>query len=106
MPPIRFLVSERCTRIVAVILLFGKIMPTYSCCVLKGLVCVTIIAPLGRQPSFCTKYTKLNMHSSCNIKSVFNTKCAYLIYFYILQSLRLFCLICFRVLYNSYCGET
>ena len=51
-------------------------MPTYSCYVLKGLVYIIIIAPLGYQPSSYTKYTKLNIRLSCNIKLVFNAKCA------------------------------
>ena len=69
---------KRCARVVAIILLLSKIMPTYSRCVLKGLVYIAIIAPLGRQPSSYTKYIKLNMRSSCDIRSVSNTKCAYL----------------------------
>ena len=48
MPFIRFSASKRHTRVVAVILLLSKIMPTYFCCVLKGLVYIAIIAPLGR----------------------------------------------------------
>ena len=84
MPSVRSLASKRRTYIVAIILLLSKIMPTYSRCVLKGLVCVIIIAPLGRQPSSYTKYTKLNMRLFCNIKSVFNAKCMFFIYSYIL----------------------
>ena len=87
MPPIKSLASERRARVVAVILLLGEIMPTYSCCVLKGLVYVIIIAPLGRQPSFYAKCIKLNMRLFYNIKSVFNAKYIYLIHSYILQSL-------------------
>ena len=78
MPPIRYS-AFKCTayyfKLVAVILLLSKIMPTYSCYMEKGLVCVIIIALLGRQPSFYIKYTKLNIHLSCNIKLVSNTKC-------------------------------
>ena len=48
MPLIRFLASKRRTYIVAVIFLFSKIMPTYFCCVLKGLVYIIIIVFLGR----------------------------------------------------------
>ena len=106
MPLIRFLASKRCTYIVAVILLLSEIIPTYSRCVLKGLVYIIIMAPLGRQPSSYTKYTKLNIRSSYNVKSVSIAKCACLMRFCILQSLRLFYLIYLRVLYNSYCGET
>ena len=86
-PPVRSLASKRRTYIVAVILLLSEIMPTYSRCVLKGLIYIIIIAPLGCQPSFYTKYTKLNIHLSCNIRLVFNAKYAFLIYSYVLQSL-------------------
>ena len=84
MPLIRSSASKHYTRVVAVIFSLSKIMPTYFCCVLKGLVYITIIALLGRQPSFYIKYTKLNMRSSCNIKLVFNTKYTFLIRSYIL----------------------
>ena len=47
MPPVRSLASKCRTYIVAVILSFSEIMPTYSYCVLKGLVYIIIIAPLG-----------------------------------------------------------
>ena len=47
MPPVRFSASKRRTYVVAVILLLGEIIPTYSYCILKGLVYITIIAPLG-----------------------------------------------------------
>ena len=78
MPLVRFLASERCTCVVAMIFLLGEIMPIYSCCVLKGLVYIIIIALLGRQPSFYIKCTKLNIHLYCNIKSVSNTKYIFL----------------------------
>ena len=77
MPSIRSLASKRTTyyfKLVAVILLLSKIILTYSCCVEKGLVYIIIIAFLGCQPSSYTKYTKLNMRSSCDIKLVSNTK--------------------------------
>ena len=74
MPPIRSLVSKRRTYIVSIILLLSKIMPSYSYYTKKKLIYITIIAPSSRQPSFYIKYTKLNMHLSCNIKSVSNTK--------------------------------
>ena len=72
---------------VAVIFLLSEIMPTYSRCVSKGLVYIIIIAPSGRQPFFYTKYTKSNMRLSCNVRSVSNTKCTYLICSCVLQSL-------------------
>ena len=84
MPFIRSLVSKRCARVVAVILLLGEIMPTYSYYMLKELVCVAIIAPLGRQPSSYIKCIKLNMCLSCDIRLVSNTKCMFFICFYIL----------------------
>ena len=87
MPFIRSLALGRRTCVIAVVLLFSEIMPTYSYCVLKGLVCIIIIAPLGRQPSFYTKYTKLNMRLSYNIRLVSNAKCAFFIYSCVLRSL-------------------
>ena len=108
MPLIRSLVSKRttyCFKLVAVILLLSKIMPTYFYYMEKGLVYIIIIVPLGCQPSFYTKCTKLNIRSFCNIRLVSNIKYAFLIYFYVLQSLRLFYLICLRVSYNGCCGE-
>ena len=84
MPPIRSSALERCTCIVAVILLLSEIMPTCSYCVLKGLVYIIIIALFNCQPSFCTKCIKLNMRLSYDIKPVSNTKCIYFIRPYIL----------------------
>ena len=78
MPPIRSLVSECCTCIIAIILSLSKIMPTCSCCVLKGLVYITIIALLGRQPSFYAKCTKSNIRLSYNVCSVSNAKYIFL----------------------------
>ena len=65
----------------AVILLLGKIIPTYFYYIEKELVYIIIIAFLGRQPSFYAKYTKLNMRLSCNVKLAFNTKYAFLMRF-------------------------
>ena len=87
MPPVRSLASKHRARVIAVILSLSKIMPTYSRCVLKRLVYIIIIAPLSCQPSFYTKYTKLNMRSSCNVRLVSNAKYTCLIHFYILRSL-------------------
>ena len=50
MPLIRFSVSKRtacCFKLVAIIFLLGKIMPTYSHYMEKGLVYIAIIVPLG-----------------------------------------------------------
>ena len=84
MPFIRSLASERYAYIVVVILLLGKIIPTYFYYILKGLIYVVIIAFLNCQPSSYIKYTKLNMRSFYNIKSVSNAKYVFFIYFYIL----------------------
>ena len=84
MPPVRSSVSKRRAHVIAVILSLSKIMPTYSYYVLKRLVYIIIIAPLSRQPSSYTKCTKLNMHLSCDVKLVSNTKYTFLIYSYIL----------------------
>ena len=84
MPFVRSLASKRCARVIAVIFLLGEIMPTYSYCVLKGLVYIAIIASLGYQPSSYTKCIKLNMRSSCNIRLVFNAKYAFFMRSYVL----------------------
>ena len=70
MPLIRSLISKCRTYTVAVILLLGEIIPSYSYCNKKKLVYIIIIAPFGRQPSSYFKCTKLNIRLSCNIKSV------------------------------------
>ena len=62
-------------KLVAIILLLGKIMPTYSYYAEKGLVYIIIIAPLGCQPSSYTKYTKLNIYLSYDIRLISNIKC-------------------------------
>ena len=52
---IRFLASEHFTRyskLVAVILLFGEIIPIYSCCTEKKLIYIIITAPSSCQPFF------------------------------------------------------
>ena len=87
MPPIRSLASKRRLRLVSLILSLGEIMPLYSRYIEKRLSYIIISAPFSRQPSFYTKYTKLNIRSSCDIKSVFNAKYIYLIYSYVLRSL-------------------
>ena len=76
MPPIKSSASKRHTHTVAVILLLGGIIPSYSSYVEKKLVYITIVALFSCQPFSYIKYTKSNMHLSCNIKSVSNTKCA------------------------------
>ena len=103
---IRSLALERCVYIVAIIFLFNEIMPTYSYYMLKGLVYIIIIAPLSYQPFFYIKCTKLNIHLSYDVRLVSNIEYIFFLYFYILQSLQLFYLICLRVLRNGCYKET
>ena len=67
MPSVRFLVFKYYTYIITLILSLNKIMPTYSRCIKKKLVYITIVAPSSYQPSSYLKCTKSNMHSSYNI---------------------------------------
>ena len=76
MPPIKSLISKHYACIIALILLLSKIIPSCSCYIEKKLVYVTIVAPSSHQPFFYFKYTKSNIHLSCNIKSVLDTKYA------------------------------
>ena len=80
MPFIKFLVSKCHTYIVALILSLGVIIPIYSYYTEKKLVCVIIAALSSRQPFSCSKCIKLNIYSSCNIKSVSNAKYMFFIY--------------------------
>ena len=87
MPSIRSLISKRLTyyfKLVAIILLLSKIMPTYSRCVEKGLVYIIIIALFSRQPFFYIKCTKLNICFFYNIYLVFNAKYIFLTRLYTL----------------------
>ena len=74
MPFIKSSASTYCAKLVAIILSLSEIMSSYSYCKEKKLVYVTIIALSSYQPSFCVKYTKLNMRLFYNIRLVFNTK--------------------------------
>ena len=82
MPPIRSLVSKRHAHAVAVILLLGEIMPSYSHYNKKKLVYVIIVALFSCQPSSYSKYTKLNIHLFCNVKSVSDAEYLYFIHLY------------------------
>ena len=74
MPFIRSLVSKRRACIVTVILLLSKIMPLCSCYEEKKLVYIIIIALFSCQLSSYIEYTKSNIRSSYNVKSVSNAK--------------------------------
>ena len=85
MPPVRSLVSKRTTRrfkLVSVILLLDKIIPTCFCCAEKGLVCITIITLSSRQPFSYIKCIKLNIRLSCDIRLVSNAKYIFFTRFY------------------------
>ena len=84
MPLIRSSASKRRLRLVSLILSLDKIMPLYSRYIEKRLSYIIISAPFSRQPFFYTKCTRANIQLSCNIRSVSNTKCIYLIHSYIL----------------------
>jgi hypothetical protein len=88
MPPIKSLVFKclAChSKLIAVILLFNKIMPPCSYYMEKGLVYIVITALFNCYPFFCLECMKLNMHLSYNIYSIFDAKCIYLtIYLYTL----------------------
>ena len=75
MPPVRSLIFKYYAYLVTLILLFSVIMPSYSCCAEKGLVYITIIALSSCLLSSYSKCIKLNICSSCNIKSVSDAKC-------------------------------
>ena len=77
MPFVKSLAFKHRTYVVAVILSLSEIMPTYSRCVLKGLVYITIIALFSRQPSSYAKYTKSNIYLSYNVRLVFTAKYIY-----------------------------
>ena len=86
-PSVRSLASKRftyCFKLVAVILLLGKIMSTYSRYTEKGSVYIIIIALSSRQPSSYTKYIKSNIYSSYNIRLVSNTKYIFFARYYTL----------------------
>ena len=70
MPFIRFLVSKcfiHYSKLIAVILSLGKIIPIYSCCAKKKLIYIIIAALFSHQPSSYFKCTKLNIYSSYNV---------------------------------------
>ena len=84
MPFIKSLVFKRLTyyfKLVAVILLLSKIMPTCSRYAEKGLAYIIIIAPSSRQPSSYIKCTKLNIYFSYNIYLVSNAECIFSAHF-------------------------
>ena len=82
MPPIRSSLSNCYNWLVTTILSLGIVIPSYSRYIEKKLVYIAIVTPSDCQPSSYTKYTKLNMRSSYNIRSVSNAKYTRLITLY------------------------
>ena len=80
-PSVRSSVFKRLAyyfKLVAIIFLLSKIIPTYSYYAEKGLVYIIIIALFSRQPSSYIECTKLNIYLSYNARSMSNTKCIFL----------------------------
>ena len=50
--------------------------PTYSCYVKEGLVYIAILAPSSYQPSSYSKYIKLNVRLSYDVRVISNAECA------------------------------
>ena len=78
MPLIRSLASAYYTKLVAIIFLFNKIMPSCSCYKEKKLVYIIIAALFSCQPSSCSKCIKSNIYSSCNVQSVLDIEYTFL----------------------------
>ena len=70
MPLIRSSASMRYILLAISISLNGKIMSPYSYYIKKGLVYIVIINPFSRQFSSYLKYTKANICSLCDVRSV------------------------------------
>ena len=66
--------------LVALILLFGVIIPIYSYCTKKKLVYIIIAALSSHQPSSYSKCIKSNIYSFYNVRLVSNTKYIFFIY--------------------------
>ena len=70
MPAIRLIVFKYCTLFASSIALNGEIISPCFCCMKKGLVYIIITEPFSCQPSFYSKYTKLNTYVLCNMRLV------------------------------------
>ena len=81
MPPVKSLALKHSacySKLIAVILLLSKIMPTCSYYIEKGLVYIVITALFNCQPFLYTECTKLNIYTLYNIQSISNTKYIFL----------------------------
>ena len=57
MPFIKSLASKYRAKLVSIIILLGKIIPSYLRYIKRKLLYITIAVSIGRQPSSCTKCT-------------------------------------------------
>ena len=74
MPLIRSLASVHYILLAASISLNSEIISPYSYYAKKGLVYIIITAPFSYQPSSYFKYTKANIYSLYNVRSVSTNK--------------------------------
>jgi len=81
--------------LVSLILSISVVMPSCSCYIEKGLVCVVIAALSSHQPFSCAECIKANICSSYNIYSISAAKCIHLS---TLLSYLVLYLSCYRVL--------
>jgi hypothetical protein len=75
MPPIKFIASVYCKRLILLILSLGEIMPSCSHYIEKWLLYIIITALSNCQPSSYFKCTKANIQLSYNVYLVSNSKC-------------------------------
>ena len=69
-PSIRSLAFKYWAKLVSIIILLGKIMPSYSRYIERRLLYIIIVALFSYQPSSCTECTRVNMWASYNIHLV------------------------------------
>ena len=81
MPTIRSLASKYCTLFISSIILNSEIISPCSYYMKKGLVYIIITDLFSYQPSFCSKYTKLNTYMLYNMHSVSFNKYIFFICF-------------------------
>ena len=82
MPPIKSLAFKRYALLAISISLDGEIISPYFHYIKKGLVYIAITDFFSRQPSSCTKCTKLNTYVLCNMRLVSLNKYMFLYYIY------------------------
>ena len=81
MPAVRSLVFKYYTLFISSIAYNNKTISPYSCYAKKGLVYIIIADPFSYQPSFCSKYTKLNICTLCDVHLISFNKYIFLVHF-------------------------